>query len=109
MRVKEVHCSTGMNSLACHTRTQRSIAMKNHRSIHLSVIFLLATLLSLMAAQPQALSQSLPKRLLVTQAIDEGARVTLAGNTHPEANKENDRGPVAGDFPMEHLMLLLRR
>ncbi|SPF44759.1 putative Peptidase S53 propeptide [Candidatus Sulfotelmatobacter kueseliae] len=83
--------------------------MKNHRSIHLSVIFLLATLLSLMAAQPQALSQSLPKRLLVTQAIDEGARVTLAGNTHPEANKENDRGPVAGDFPMEHMMLLLRR
>ncbi len=83
--------------------------MKNRRSIHLSVIFLLATLLSFMAAQPQALSQSLPKRFLVTQAIDEGARVTLAGNTHPEANKENDRGPVAGDFPMEHLMLLLRR
>jgi len=83
--------------------------MKNHRSIYLSVIFVLTMLLTIAAAPPQAMSQSLPKRVLITQAIDEGARVTLRGNTHPEANARNDRGAVAGDFPMEHMMLLLRR
>jgi hypothetical protein len=83
--------------------------MKNHRSIYLSVIFVLTMLLTIAAAPPQAMSQSLPKRVLITQAIDEGARVTLRGNTHPEANARNDRGAVGGDFAMEHMMLLLRR
>jgi len=109
MPVKEVHCSTGMNSLACHTRTQRSIAMKNHRSIHPRVIFLMTILLLVAAAPQPALTQSLPKRALLTQAIDEEARVTLKGNTYPEANAKNDRGPVPADFPMEHMMLQLRR
>jgi subtilase family serine protease len=35
--------------------------------------------------------------------------VTLAGNTRPEANTANDRGPVANTFPMEHMLLQLRR
>ena len=35
--------------------------------------------------------------------------ITLRGNTRPEANPTNDRGPVADDSPMEHMMLLLRR
>jgi len=83
--------------------------MKNRRSIHLWVIFLLTTLLLMTAASQPALSQSLPKRALLTQAVDERALVTLKGNTHPEANAKNDRGPVSGDFPLEHMMLQLRR
>ncbi|MGC1400797.1 protease pro-enzyme activation domain-containing protein [Candidatus Binatus sp.] len=46
---------------------------------------------------------------LITAAIDENALVTLAGNTRPEATAANDRGPVAADFPLEHMILQLRR
>ncbi len=48
-------------------------------------------------------------RLLVTQKIDETKRVALKGNTRPEANFKNDRGAVADDFVMEHMLLLLKR
>src|SRR5258708_38492057 len=36
-------------------------------------------------------------------------RVTLQGNTHPEARLANDRGAVANDFPLEHMLLQLKR
>ncbi len=48
-------------------------------------------------------------RPLITAAIDEKALVTLAGNTRPEANARNDRGPVAPQLPMDHILLQLRR
>jgi subtilase family serine protease len=48
-------------------------------------------------------------RVLITQKIDEARLVRLAGNTRPEANAANDRGPVAPDFPMNHILLELRR
>lgn len=35
--------------------------------------------------------------------------VTLRGNTRPEARREYDRGIVADHFPMEHMLLQLRR
>jgi len=46
---------------------------------------------------------------LITTAIDENALITLAGSTRPEAMAANDRGAVAADFPMEHMLLQLRR
>ncbi len=46
---------------------------------------------------------------LISAAIDENALVTLAGNTRPEATAANDRGAVADDLPMEHMLLQLRR
>src|SRR6266481_1817332 len=36
-------------------------------------------------------------------------RVALPGNTHPEARLANDRGAVAKNFPMEHMLLQLKR
>ena len=48
-------------------------------------------------------------RALITQPINEGAVIALRGNTRPEANALNDRGAVADDFQMEHLLLQLRR
>jgi len=48
-------------------------------------------------------------RAMVTQKIDESQRVILAGNTRPEVRPENDRGPVADDFPIEHILLQLKR
>ncbi len=49
-----------------------------------------------------------PTRPLITDAIDESSLV-IAGNTRLEANARNDRGPVAADLPMDHILLQLRR
>src|SRR5579862_6325984 len=46
---------------------------------------------------------------LITQGIDEANRVTLRGSTRPEATAANDRGALANDFPMEHMLLQLQR
>ena len=48
-------------------------------------------------------------RPLIRQTIDESKRVTLRGNTRPEANGWNDRGPVEGNFQLQHMLLLLKR
>ena len=49
-------------------------------------------------------------RILITEKIDENKLVTLRGNTRPEAhNPANDRGRVDDNFPMEHMLLQLRR
>jgi len=45
----------------------------------------------------------------ITQAIDETNRVALRGNTRPEVVLANDRGAVANDFAMEHMLLQLKR
>ena len=49
-------------------------------------------------------------RILLTKGIDDDKLVTLHGNTRPEArDRRNDRGRVDDDFPMEHMLLQLRR
>jgi subtilase family serine protease len=48
-------------------------------------------------------------RVLITHKINEAALVRLAGNTRPEANAANDRGPVRDSFPLKHMLLQLRR
>jgi hypothetical protein len=45
-----------------------------------------------------AASPSQPSRPLITSAINETSRVTLTGNTRPEANAKNDRGRVSDDI-----------
>jgi len=50
-----------------------------------------------------------PSRVPITQKVDEEKRVALKGNTRPEARAENDRGAVADDFTMEHMLLQLQR
>src|ERR1700730_16695268 len=45
----------------------------------------------------------------ITRSIDEMDRVALEGNTHREARPANDRGAVANDFAMEHMLLELKR
>src|SRR6266481_1175260 len=45
----------------------------------------------------------------ITQSINEMDRVALTGNTHPEASLANDRGRVANNFPMDHMLLQLKR
>jgi subtilase family serine protease len=50
-----------------------------------------------------------PVPILITRTVDETELVTLPGNTRPEANANNDHGQLANSFPLEHMMLLLRR
>lgn len=67
-------------------------------------------LLLLCGVQYRANAQvSRKARTAVTQSISENRLVTLRGNTRPEANAANDRGPAAGAFPMDHMFLQLRR
>ena len=56
-----------------------------------------------------AVDTGLHPRALITKEVDETRLVTLKGNTRPEANAMNDRGAVADDFRMEHMLLQLQR
>jgi subtilase family serine protease len=46
---------------------------------------------------------------LITDAVDNGARITLAGNTRKEAIPANDRGRISDDTPMKGLQFVLQR
>lgn len=48
-------------------------------------------------------------RARVTRPVDLRRLYTLAGNTRPEANPQNDRGKVADTFAMDHMLLQLQR
>ena len=63
-----------------------------------AVVALIVALASSAGAQTVAGSPSASP--LITQAIDATQRVTLAGNTRPEATAQYDRGAVPDDFPM---------
>lgn len=52
---------------------------------------------------------ALTPQALVTERVDEHRLRTLAGNTRAEANSLNDRGPVADNVPLEHMLLQLQR
>ena len=58
------------------------------------------------ASQSASEGHSLP---LIVSPINENSRVTLEGNTRPEANAKNDRGLVADDLALQHMQLQLRR
>ena len=46
---------------------------------------------------------------VIRDSIDETKLVALPGNTRPEANARNDRGMVADDFRLDHMLLQLKR
>jgi subtilase family serine protease len=46
---------------------------------------------------------------MITHRIDASKVVALAGNTRPEASAQNDRGRVAENYPMDHMLLQLKR
>jgi subtilase family serine protease len=46
---------------------------------------------------------------LIAQAVDNGQRITLVGNTRPEAAQANDVGAVSDNFEMPHMLLQLKR
>jgi len=74
------------------------------RTGFLILTFGLLSLTSFVYAQPAGR----PTRV-IREAVDEAKLVALAGNTRPEANARNDRGLVADDFPLNHMLLQLQR
>jgi subtilase family serine protease len=70
----------------------------------LFVCMVASGLTPLLSAQPSG--RPVP---MIREPIDEFRRVTLPGNTRPEANPANDLGRVADDFPMEHMLFQLKR
>ncbi|MGB8029903.1 MAG: protease pro-enzyme activation domain-containing protein [Terracidiphilus sp.] len=59
--------------------------------------------------QAQARTSSQSKPILINEAIDESKLIRLRGNTRPEANAKNDRGPVDDSLPMDHMLMQLKR
>src|SRR5258708_13178849 len=74
-----------------------------------SLLVALALVYPTQLVHAQSVDTGRRSRPRITQNIDEGERVTLAGNTHRDASEGNDRGKVHDAFPMEHLLLQLRR
>ena len=72
-----------------------------------SVLFLLAAVAFVLTFNLASNAEA--KRALVTQKIDASRLTTLAGNTRPEANILNDRGPVSADLQFDNMWLLLKR
>ena len=73
-------------------------------SFSLTVLAVLGTA-SAVNAQVESGLRARPR---IMQSIDERDRVPLEGNTRPEARAANDRGVVADDFAMEHMLLQLK-
>jgi subtilase family serine protease len=74
----------------------------------LSVLTVLAVLTAISIALPVEAQVGAARRVII-QGIDEGNLITLRGSTRPEATAANDRGALANDFPMEHMLLQLQR
>ena len=58
------------------------------------------------AVQAQPSGRPMP---MILGRIDESKLVTLGHNTRPEAISANDLGRVADDFPIDHMLLQLKR
>src|SRR5260370_16748623 len=78
------------------------------RKLGLNSVVVVALLIAAPCLQAQVES-GLHARPRNTQGIGELDRDALAGNTHAEARPANDRGAVANDFAMDHMLLQLKR
>src|ERR1700733_6294457 len=85
----------------------RTFQAKSFVLIFLSCCALMPALMAQDPALADATSHY-PTRL-ITQPIDSNRLHTIAGNTRPEANAQNDRGGVPDTFAMDHMQLQLQR
>ena len=80
------------------------------RNLWLAFVSVAALLVSLPFQSASAqVDSGQPSRVLITRSIDESQRITLQGNTRPEARPQNDRGAVSEDLALMHMLLQLRR
>ena len=67
------------------------------------------SLLLVLALPGVAQAQVAMPRPVITERVSDANVVILHGNTRPEASALNDRGALAWDAPMEHMLLQLKR
>ena len=79
--------------------------MRRGSAITIAIVAILGFVESPNSAQ----GQTDPARVPTFRSIDSDQRVMLKGNTRPEAKAANDRGLVADDLMLDHMMLLLQR
>ncbi len=84
---------------------KRNLFMSRYKT-HLSLGLLLLMAPLILMAVTSARADSVP---VITQGIDESKLTTLAGTVRPEVNPRNDLGPVPDYFPIEHMLLQLKR
>ncbi len=63
----------------------------------------------LCAAPLHAVDSGTNRQPLITGKIDETNLVSLPGNLRPEANPQNDLGPVSDSLLLQHMQLVLQR
>jgi subtilase family serine protease len=73
----------------------------------LAVLLVVSSAAAWSAPGNPAGSRTAVRRIL--RPVDEGHLATLAGNTHPLARPEFDRGPVPDGLLLDHLLLQLKR
>ena len=61
------------------------------------------------AQTPPVAAAAAPAQPMITAAVNDAVRATLAGNRRPEATAANDRGRVDDAMPLQHMQLQLRR
>jgi len=75
-------------------------------AIALSIGGLIACILPVSA---RALSGASATAAQISEPINDDDAIAVPGNIRPEATFAHDRGRVADDFPLDHLLLQLRR
>ena len=70
--------------------------------------FAMAAIFSLAIPLP-AWTQTTPTPSRIVESVNEGALVTLRGNTHPLAQPQYDQGAAPPDLPMARMLLVLKR
>src|SRR5579862_646777 len=70
---------------------------------------ILATLLLASTAAAQTTPRVRSARPLIVDRVDETRRLTLRGNTRPEANSANDAGAAPSTMAMEHMLLVMQQ
>jgi len=78
--------------------------MRRELSLAYSLLAVLACISMLATAQAQS-----GQHVLITQNVSESKLFTLAGNTRAEAQARYDRGLVADDMAIDHMLLQLKR
>src|SRR5271154_5121789 len=80
------------------------------RGLTIAVIVALGGLaVCLLSVSARAIAGGSSATAQITDQIDDNDLVTVPGNVRPEATARNDRGLEPDDFPLDHLLLQLRR
>ena len=80
------------------------------RGLTIAIIVALGALaLCLLPVSARAIAGGSSATAQITDQINYNDLITVPGNVRPEATARNDRGLVPDDFPLDHLLLQLRR